>query len=262
MILILVTLFLISLSASSSSVMAAGAAAISSSATTEKAVAISTSGTRNMDFDKEFEEYEIRGWKVHIEKTLKDELDRIIVKMEEGFDNFIDSVPSDLLTELRKTAFWVSQENNYPLREADNGGTIAFHEDVNFLIQHELDTRMVQGVHVINPIAVFYTNEILSWGPYVFLHELAHAYEFKNRQRLNVIQHYNAAMDKGLYTNVPTREDPDVMGPAYASVNEKEWFAELTEAYFGVNDYFPKTRDELKTYDPESYDFIEKAWTA
>ncbi len=42
--------------------------------------------------------------------------------------------------------------------------------------------------------------------------------------------------------------------------NPMEFFAELSEAYFGTNDYFPFTRDDLKAFDPESYRAISTAW--
>jgi hypothetical protein len=32
-----------------------------------------------------------------------------------------------------------------------------------------------------------------------------------------------------------------------------EFFAEMTEAYFWKNDMFPFDRNELKSYDPETY---------
>jgi hypothetical protein len=40
----------------------------------------------------------------------------------------------------------------------------------------------------------------------------------------------------------------------------KEFFAELAEAYFGENDYPPFTRQELQTFDLESYEVIAAAW--
>ena len=47
---------------------------------------------------------------------------------------------------------------------------------------------------------------------------------------------------------------------AYAAENEKEYFAESTEAYFGSNDFFPFVRAELKEHDPKMYDLLEKVW--
>jgi len=47
---------------------------------------------------------------------------------------------------------------------------------------------------------------------------------------------------------------------AYAMTNPQEYFAETTEAFFGTNDFFPFTRDELKKLDPEMFALLEKLW--
>ena len=52
------------------------------------------------------------------------------------------------------------------------------------------------------------------------------------------------------------------MVKAYAATNQEEYFAELTEAYFGQNDWFPHNREELRNYDPRGYKMIEEVWSA
>ena len=47
---------------------------------------------------------------------------------------------------------------------------------------------------------------------------------------------------------------------AYAATNYKEYFAELTEAYFGKNDFFPFNRVDLKKYDPTGYQLMQDVW--
>ncbi len=42
--------------------------------------------------------------------------------------------------------------------------------------------------------------------------------------------------------------------------DQKEYFAEATEAYFGVNDFFPFVRAELKAYDPVGFALMEAVW--
>jgi hypothetical protein len=42
--------------------------------------------------------------------------------------------------------------------------------------------------------------------------------------------------------------------------NYKEYFAELTEAYFGKNDFFPFERADLKKYDPTGYKLMQDVW--
>jgi len=39
-----------------------------------------------------------------------------------------------------------------------------------------------------------------------------------------------------------------------------EYFAEMTEAYWGKNDYFPFVRSELLDFDEKAYQMVETAW--
>ncbi len=47
---------------------------------------------------------------------------------------------------------------------------------------------------------------------------------------------------------------------AYAMNNAKEYFAELTEAYFGTNDFYPFVRAEVKQHDPGMYEVFQNVW--
>jgi hypothetical protein len=42
--------------------------------------------------------------------------------------------------------------------------------------------------------------------------------------------------------------------------DQKEFFAEMTEAYFGMNDFFPFNRGELKDAEPEIHALMKKIW--
>ncbi len=46
----------------------------------------------------------------------------------------------------------------------------------------------------------------------------------------------------------------------YALTDAKEFFAEFTETYFGLNDFFPFNRAELKTAEPEIYQLMLNIW--
>jgi len=39
-----------------------------------------------------------------------------------------------------------------------------------------------------------------------------------------------------------------------------EYFAEASESYFGVNDFYPFVRAELKEFDPAAYFLMEEIW--
>ena len=73
-----------------------------------------------------------------------------------------------------------------------------------------------------------------------------------------VIAAYNAAKKKGIYEKVLLFTGAKVKH--YGLSNHKEYFAEMTEAYFGVNDFYPFVRAELKEYDPQMYGLMQKFW--
>ena len=45
---------------------------------------------------------------------------------------------------------------------------------------------------------------------------------------------------------------------AYALNGPNEYFAELTEAYFGKNDFYPFNRDDLKHHDPDGFRLVDQ----
>lgn len=42
--------------------------------------------------------------------------------------------------------------------------------------------------------------------------------------------------------------------------DQKKFLAELTEAYFGMNDFLPFNHGELKAHEPEVYQLMEEIW--
>ena len=92
------------------------------------------------------------------------------------------------------------------------------------------------------------------------LHEMAHAYhhlvlgdDFKAIEAA-----YRHAVDAKLYESVPYCGGGKQK--AYALTNSKEYFAELSEAYFGRNDFYPFVRSDLKKHDPQGYQLMEQVW--
>jgi hypothetical protein len=96
--------------------------------------------------------------------------------------------------------------------------------------------------------------------PCMVLHELAHAYHHRvlGEHHAGITTAYDQAMMRKLYESVPY-----VLGgkkKAYATTNEREYFAELTEAYFGKNDFYPYTRADLKEHDPAGFQLMVQVW--
>jgi hypothetical protein len=94
----------------------------------------------------------------------------------------------------------------------------------------------------------------------LLMHELAHAYHdlVLPRSYTGILSAYNSAGWSGRYNAV--RHSSGRVMRAYAMTNDKEFFAELSEAYFTNSDFFPFTREDLKEFDPASYRAISDAW--
>jgi len=94
----------------------------------------------------------------------------------------------------------------------------------------------------------------------VVLHELAHAYHDQvlgfDDPRIRAA--YEAFKKSGrgdaalLFDGTRVRH--------YGLTDEKEFFAEMTEAYFGMDDFFPFNRAELMTAEPEIHGLMKAIW--
>lgn len=207
----------------------------------------------------------IKGWKVYIatdlstEEKLNEDLNTLL---NEKLGQLIKILPKFPLSFLKQIPIWISNEPNYPLLRPGEKGVVPFHRSSEWLKNNGLNPAMAPGVHIINPKAVLYYNKHFEWGPYTLLHELAHAYHnlVLGLEYKDILRAYKSAMAKNLYLNIPTRSDKSNTGKAYAATNVEEYFAELTEAYFGLNDFFPYDKAELQKYDPLGYRAIENAW--
>jgi hypothetical protein len=94
----------------------------------------------------------------------------------------------------------------------------------------------------------------------VLMHELAHAYHdlVLSEGNPQIRAAFERARASRRYDAV--RHSSGRLERAYAMDSPMEFFAELSVAYFFTNDFFPFTRDELRTFDPESYRVIANAW--
>ena len=160
-------------------------------------------------------------------------------------------VPEDRVKELQTLRIWIDW--NHKL------GSMQYHPSRNWLEKNGYDPNLTKHVHV--PRA----KQLLSraqWAkhPYVILHELAHAYhdQIIGFDKPQVLDAFEAAKTAGIYEEVLLFTGRKVKH--YALTNHKEYFAESTEAYFGVNDFYPFVRAELKEYDPRTYQLMEDIW--
>ena len=92
------------------------------------------------------------------------------------------------------------------------------------------------------------------------MHELAHAYhdQVLGFNQAEIIAAFEQAKKTQIYESVLAHDHRKVKH--YALTNHKEYFAESTESYLGVNDFYPFVRAELKEHDPRMFALQEKIW--
>ena len=134
-----------------------------------------------------------------------------------------------------------------------------YHPSAAWLKANGYEARLARCVHIPD------AREFLSpfenhRQPWAVLHELAHAYHDRvlGFDDARVAAAWKKFRDGGRYTSVltspgPTREH-------YALTNEREFFAEMTEAYFGTNDFYPFVAGELKQAEPEIFALMRDIW--
>jgi hypothetical protein len=118
---------------------------------------------------------------------------------------------------------------------------------------------LAKCVHI--PVAARFTDPRHNFiQPWCVLHELAHAFHdqvlgFEEARIRQIWERYVAA---GRGARVLKIDGAKVRH--YAMTNHKEFFAEMSEAYFGTNDFFPFVHGELKESEPETHALLTEIW--
>ncbi len=151
---------------------------------------------------------------------------------------------------LRSITIWVEHNNpGFPCA--------CYHPGAQWLADNGYNTDKERGIEISN------TTNFVAWSngqPSMVLHELAHGYEHAELGYNNplIVACYNQAKDSGDYDLVDHISGSQ--RPHYALNNPTEYFAELTESFFGYNDFYPFNRAQLLEHDPNGYAMIESHW--
>ena len=199
---------------------------------------------------------QIEGWQVSIDPEVLSETNgKIGNEALKALANHLQRikyiVPAERVKQLQTLRIWVDWEHKL--------GNMQYHPSRGWLETNGHDPNLAKHVHVPRAQRLLSKSQ---WAkhPYVILHELAHAYhdQILGFDKPEVISAFKAASDAGLYEKVLLYTGQRVKH--YALTNHKEFFAESTEAYFGVNDFYPFVRAELREYDPRTFRLMEDIW--
>ena len=134
-----------------------------------------------------------------------------------------------------------------------------YHPSAGWLKANGYSERLARCVHI--PDAHDFLSPFENHRqPWAVLHELAHAYHDRvlGFGDARVAAAWKKFRDGGGYKTVLTSPGP--MREHYALTDEKEFFAEMTESYFGTNDFYPFVAGELKQAEPEIFALLRDIW--
>jgi hypothetical protein len=201
---------------------------------------------------------EIEGWNIRVDdRLLGDSPDaamgtRAMRFLEAKLVEIKAVVPAERVKDLQ--GFTIVLDLN-----CGNLGAMQYHPDAGWLKAHGFPADLAKCVHLPRA-ADLPTRRNINEQPWVILHELAHAY---HDQKLDfdeprIMAAYERFKQSGrgdaalLYNGKRVKH--------YGLTNQKEFFAEMTESYFGVNDFFPFNRAELQEAEPELFLLLTEIW--
>ena len=202
-----------------------------------------------------YEVQTIEGWKVYVHKKLlgeqKDLGQQALKLLRAKLYGVTRVVPKRALAKLRQVPIWLEAQGK--------AKAACFHPSRKWLEGHGYNPEKTQCVEIGSP------KNFLNWSghqPWMVLHELAHAYHNrflpKGFGNPEIKAAYERARKRKTYEKCLRWDGRTVRH--YAMTNPMEYFAELSEAYFGTNDFYPFVRAELMKHDPEAYKLLKKLW--
>jgi len=200
----------------------------------------------------------LEGWTVHVDDRLLNGADADLGKraarlLENRLFQIALVVPADKTRRLQQVPIWFDRTHG------ELKG-MQYHPSADWLRDHGYSTNMAKCVHIADASRFVTPQDHYVRLPWAVLHELAHAYHhqvlgFDNPE---ITAAWKRVKESGHFDSVL-----HIFGGKkkhYALTNQKEFFAEMTEAYFGVNDFYPFNRGELKNSEPEVCELLRKIW--
>lgn len=194
------------------------------------------------------------GWTVRVNRellTTQHELgSNALALLTAKLQEITNTVPARACAALRRIPIWLGVDDGHaPCAE--------YHPSKDWLAKNGYNPEKAESVEIGN------ARRFVDWSrkqPSMILHELAHGFhdQVLGYSEPRIRGAFQEAKSNGLYDSVLRNNGRKER--AYALNNDQEYFAEVTEAFFGTNDFYPFTRAELKEHDPRMFQVLEEIW--
>jgi hypothetical protein len=198
---------------------------------------------------------DVEGWTVYVNHRLLEDQkklgDEVLELLQVKLYDINRAVPRPALAKLHQVPIWV--EFRHPRHAC-----ACYHPSKKWLTENDFNPEKAGSMEIANA-ATF-----LDWTheqPSMVLHELAHGYHHRflgGYDHPEIAAAHRRAVERKSYESVLHYDGKMVR--AYAANNPQEYFAELTEAWFGTNDFYPFVRAEVIQHDPEAAELLKKLW--
>jgi len=212
--------------------------------------------TKSYEPTNSFTKKTMHGWTVYISGWLQKNDPELAKTAEELLDQRLreidESVPAKAVEFFKTVTIWLCEKDPHGKRLS-----AVYHGGASHLRKNGENPDKAKCVELAN------AKNFVAWKddqPSMVLHEIAHAYHFRvlGTDHEGIKRAFEKAKASGSYEKVKDRHGN--IGRHYALNNEKEYFAEGTEAYFRRNDSYPFVRAELLKHDPDLYALLEEVW--
>ncbi|MFT7668078.1 MAG: hypothetical protein ACI8X5_000765 [Planctomycetota bacterium] len=196
----------------------------------------------------------MRGWTVNVDPGLlaaENGLgERALNLLDHKLFDVCHVVPALALKQLKQITIWMDLDD-----PRVQGGV--YHPSREWLESNDYNPQLAKSIQFGN------AENFISWSftqPWMVMHELAHAYhhQFLGYDDERIESAYDAAKESKRYEQV--LHSGGERKRAYGLNNSKEYFAELTEAYFGANDFYPFVQVEVAQFDEQAFKVLGEVW--
>jgi hypothetical protein len=205
-----------------------------------------------------YRSFTIQGFRVRVSHAVlahANESSAVLARLDDRLGDARRRFGPAAMTVLEPVRIWVEWSSTDPRPR----GPAEFHQSAAWLAAHGYDVEKEHGIEISNTAE--FLRVTVGNQPQALLHELAHAYDALALGNASpaVQAAYDSAVASGRYAAV-ARIGTNGTERAYALTNAREYFAETSEAYLGLNDYFPFVREQLEGFDASGFALMKQTW--
>lgn len=210
---------------------------------------------------REYETMRAGNFSFAVERQLADEdpdlAHKTIARLAENLREALKLMPSTARRRLGKLTYFLLYGPKSKAGGRDNG--LEYYQRDAPSYHRDLDPRWSDCIVIYSAENYMWLSDL--WALKALVHELAHAFHLEQwpENQTDILRAWRNAISQGLYQGVKDDAGKTVER-AYATVNQLEYFAELSCMYFARSNYQPFNRAGLRSYDPSGCAMVEKMW--